>query len=90
MEGFKLHSMFSSGVRRHVGCLRLTGTLWFFTGGLFLIGWLVDFFLIPSMDRTADRRFVAGPINFSVAWLLLTFLGIFGRSPQPKRQTALL
>ena len=52
--------------------------LWFFTCGLFLIGWIVDLFLIPSMDRSADRRFVDGPINYSVAWILLTFLGIFG------------
>ena len=43
-----------------------------------LIGWIVDLFLIPSMDRDADRRFVAGSIEYSVAWLLLTFLGIFG------------
>ena len=56
----------------------ISGTLWFFTGGLFLIGWLVDLFLIPSMDRQADRRFVAGPINYSVACILLTFLGFFG------------
>lgn len=25
-----------------------TGLLWFFTGGLFLIGQIVDFFLIPG------------------------------------------
>ncbi len=42
------------------------------------IGWLIDLFLIPSMDRQADLRFRAGPINYSVAWLLLTFLGLFG------------
>jgi len=56
----------------------ITGTLWFFTAGLLLIGWLVDLFLIPSMDRAADRRFVAGDIDYSTAWLLLTFLGLFG------------
>jgi TM2 domain-containing membrane protein YozV len=55
-----------------------TGILWFFTGGFFLIGWFIDLFLIPGMDRAADRRFVAGPIEYSVAWLLLTFLGVFG------------
>ena len=31
----------------------VTGTIWFFTLGLFLIGWIVDLFLIPSMDRQA-------------------------------------
>ncbi|WP_115717210.1 NINE protein [Gallaecimonas mangrovi] len=56
----------------------ITGTLWFFTFGLFLIGWLVDLFLIPGMDDEADQRFIPGPIDYSVAWLLLTFLGLFG------------
>ena len=56
----------------------VSGTIWFFTLGLLFIGWLVDFFLIPSMERSAERRFSAGPIDYSVAWLLLTFLGIFG------------
>ncbi len=56
----------------------LTGTLWFFTLGLFFIGWIVDLFLIPSMDRAADRRFREGPIDYTVAWILLTFLGVFG------------
>jgi TM2 domain-containing membrane protein YozV len=56
----------------------ISGTIWFFTCGLFLIGWIVDLFLIPSMNRTAARRFVAGPIDYSVAWILLTFLGYFG------------
>ncbi len=55
-----------------------TGILWFFTGGFFLIGWLIDLFLIPSMDREADRRFVAGNIDYTAAWLLLTFGGLFG------------
>jgi len=56
----------------------LTGTIYFFTLGLLGIGWLIDLFLIPSLDRQADLRFAAGPIDYSVAWLLLTFLGIFG------------
>ena len=56
----------------------ITGTIWFFTGGLLLIGWIVDLFLIPRMDRQADHRFVAGPIGYSTAWILLTFLGFFG------------
>ena len=56
----------------------VTGTIWFFTLGLFLIGWIVDLFLIPSMDRSADLRFVEGPKDYNVTWILLTFLGIFG------------
>ena len=56
----------------------LIGTIYFFTFGLLLIGWIVDLFFIPAMDRQADLRFSIGPIDYSVAWLLLTFLGLFG------------
>ena len=56
----------------------ISGTVYFFTFGLFLIGWIVDFFLIPSMDRQADLRFSPGPYSYNVAWILLTFLGLFG------------
>jgi TM2 domain-containing membrane protein YozV len=55
-----------------------TGTLWFCSFGLLGIGWLVDLFLIPGMDDEADRRFVAGRYDYNAAWILLTFLGIFG------------
>ena len=56
----------------------ISGTIWFFTLGLLGIGWLIDLFLIPSMDRSADRRYTPGPINYSIGWILLTFLGLFG------------
>lgn len=56
----------------------VSGTVWFFTAGLFLIGWVIDLFLIPGMARQADRRYVSGPVDYSVAWILLTFLGPFG------------
>jgi TM2 domain-containing membrane protein YozV len=56
----------------------LTGTLWFFTFGLFGIGWIVDLFLIPGMDATASSKFNSGSTNYTVAWALLTFLGVFG------------
>tara|TARA_B100000700_G_scaffold189815_1_gene209274 strand:+ start:111253 stop:111666 length:414 start_codon:yes stop_codon:yes gene_type:complete len=56
----------------------VTGTIWFFTLGLLGVGWLIDLFLIPGMDRDADFRYQAGPINYSLAWVLLTFLGVFG------------
>ncbi len=56
----------------------ISGTIWFFSCGLFGIGWIVDLFLIPWMNRTAARRFVPGPVDYSVAWLLLTFLGWLG------------
>jgi TM2 domain-containing membrane protein YozV len=56
----------------------ISGTIWLFTGGLFLIGWIIDLFLIPSMARRADLRYVSGPIDYSVAWILLTFVGVLG------------
>lgn len=56
----------------------ITGTIWFFTLGLLLIGWIVDLFLIPSMDREADLRFAAGRVDYTVAWILLTFVGLLG------------
>ena len=56
----------------------LMGTIYFFTFGLLGIGWIIDLFLIPYLDRQADLRFSTGSIDYSVAWLLLTFLGIFG------------
>ncbi len=56
----------------------VTGTIWFFTLGLLGIGWLIDLFLIPGMDREANLRFRAGRVDYTVAWVLLTFLGPFG------------
>jgi len=56
----------------------ISGAIWFFTLGLFFIGWIIDLFLIPSMDRKADLRFHSGELNYTAAWILLTFLGVFG------------
>ena len=67
-----------------LGCHRfyfgkpITGTIWFFTLGVMGVGWIIDAFLIPSMDSEADQRFTPGPIDYSVSWLLLVFLGLFG------------
>ena len=67
-----------------MGCHRfyygkpVSGIIWFFTGGLFLVGWIVDLFLLPGMDREADFRFAEGDTDYNVAWLLLIFLGLFG------------
>ena len=56
----------------------ISGTLYFFTLGLLLIGWIVDLFLIRSMDQDANTRYVTGSVNYTVAWVLLTFLGVLG------------
>lgn len=55
-----------------------TGTLYFFTLGLLCVGWIVDLFLIPGMDDSADHRYIEGPKDYNAAWILLVFLGIFG------------
>ncbi|TCT24013.1 NINE protein [Thiobaca trueperi] len=56
----------------------VTGTLWFLTLGLLLVGWLIDLLLIPGMNRRADRRFGPGVKDYNLTWILLTFLGLFG------------
>ena len=65
------------GAHRFYYGRQFTGTLWFFTLGLLFVGWIIDLFLIPGMDRDADRRYVAGRKSYNVSWVLLTFLGIF-------------
>lgn len=76
--GYLLWIFGFTGAHRFYYGKPVSGTLWFFTLGLLGIGWLIDLFLIPSMDRKADQRYTPGPIDYSVAWLLLTFLGLFG------------
>src|SRR5207253_2787945 len=56
----------------------ISGTIWFFTLGLLGVGWLIDLFLIPWMERTAELRFAPGRVSYNVTWILLTFLGVFG------------
>jgi len=67
-----------TGAHRFYYGKRVTGLLWLLTGGLLLIGWLIDVFLIPGMDRQAERRYTAGDKDYTVAWLLLTFAGVLG------------
>jgi TM2 domain-containing membrane protein YozV len=66
------------GAHRFYYGKQVTGVIWFFTFGLLFVGWIIDLFLIPSMEREAERRFVPGPVNYDLAWILLTFLGLFG------------
>jgi len=56
----------------------VSGTIYFFTLGLLFIGWIIDLFLIPGMDRDADIRYTSGEKNYNISWVLLTFLGVFG------------
>jgi TM2 domain-containing membrane protein YozV len=56
----------------------VSGTIYLFTFGLLGIGWIIDLFLMPSLERSADWRYAEGEANYTVAWVLLTFLGVFG------------
>ena len=56
----------------------VSGAIWFGTMGLFGVGWLVDLVLIPRMARQANQKFLPGPCNYDIGWLLLTFLGYLG------------
>lgn len=67
-----------TGAHRFYYGRNLTGILWFFTGGLLRVGWLVDLFLIPSMDHEAKGRFHPGRIDYSVSWVLLVLGGWLG------------
>lgn len=80
------------GAHRFYFGRQISGIIWFFTLGLFGIGWLIDLFLIPSMDRSADRRYAPGRYDYSTAWILLVVLGVFGvhRFYQGKIFTGLL
>ena len=66
------------GAHRFYYGRQITGTIWFFTLGLLFVGWIIDLFLIPGMDQDADRKYASGPVDYTVGWILLTFLGVFG------------
>ncbi|WP_312934421.1 TM2 domain-containing protein [Pseudomonas sp.] len=76
--GYLLWIFGFTGAHRFYYGKPVTGTIWFFTLGLLGIGWLIDLFLIPAMDREAEARFQPGRVDYNLAWILLTFLGLFG------------
>lgn len=76
--GYLLWIFGFTGAHRFYYGKQISGLIWFFTLGLLGIGWLIDLFLIPSMDRQCDTRYTSGRIDYSLAWLLQTFLGPFG------------
>lgn len=78
LMGYLLWLLGFTGAHRFYYGKPVTGTIWFFTFGLLLIGWIVDLFLIPAMDRQADMRFRGGARSYTLSWILLTFLGVFG------------
>jgi TM2 domain-containing membrane protein YozV len=76
--GYLLWIFGFTGAHRFYFGRPVTGAIWFFTGGLLLVGWIVDLFLIPRMERTAAQRYATGRIDYSVAWIFQTFLGPLG------------
>lgn len=66
------------GAHRFYYGRQISGTIWFFTLGLLGVGWLIDLVLIPGMHARADQKYASGELDYTVAWLLLTFLGVFG------------
>ena len=76
--GYLLWIFGFTGAHRFYYGKPVTGAIWFFTLGLVGIGWLIDLFLIPGMDEKADQKYTSGSIDYSVAWVLQTFLGVFG------------
>lgn len=76
--GYVLWLFGFTGAHRFYFGKPVSGTIWFCTFGLLGVGWLVDLFLMPSLERNAEARYRAGPIDYTVAWILLTFLGLFG------------
>lgn len=76
--GYLLWIFGFTGAHRFYYGKPFTGAIWFFTAGLLGVGWFIDLFLIPGMDRRAAVRYTAGNYDYTVAWILLTFLGVFG------------
>ncbi len=42
------------GIHRFYNGKWVTGLIWFFTGGLFLVGQIIDLFLIPRMTERSN------------------------------------
>ncbi len=76
--GYLLWILGFMGAHRFYYGRPVSGTIYFFTLGLLFIGWIVDLFLIPSMDSKADQTYTAGSHSYTLSWILLTFLGVFG------------
>ena len=76
--GYLLWIFGFTGAHRFYYGKPVTGTIWFLSLGLLGVGWLIDLFLIPSMDRQANARFATGRYDYTVAWILLTVLGMLG------------
>jgi len=66
------------GIHRFYYGKPISGVIWLLTGGLLLIGWIVDLFLIPAMSKEASGKYSSGPYDYSITWVLQLFLGWLG------------
>jgi TM2 domain-containing membrane protein YozV len=76
--GYLLWIFGFTGAHRFYFGKPISGTIWFFTLGLLGVGWVIDLFLMPGLERSAEARYAAGAYDYTLAWILLTFLGVFG------------
>tara|TARA_A100001015_G_scaffold14371_1_gene16797 strand:+ start:289 stop:711 length:423 start_codon:yes stop_codon:yes gene_type:complete len=66
------------GVHRFYFGRPVSGVLYLLTLGGFGVAWLLDLFWLECLHRHTPRHYVRGHTSYSLAWLLLVFLGIFG------------
>jgi TM2 domain-containing membrane protein YozV len=78
LVGYILWIFGFTGAHRFYFGRPISGTIYLFTFGLFFIGWIIDLFLMPSLERQAELRYNDGPLDYTLAWILLTFLGPLG------------
>ena len=58
----------------------ISGTIYCFTFGLLLVGWIIDLFFMPLLAKTARQTHVPGRYDHNVAWLLHScfLIGLLG------------
>ncbi len=78
MIGYVLWIFGFLGAHRFYFGRPISGTIYLVTFGLLGIGWIIDLFLMPSLERQAELRYNEGPLDYTLAWILLTFVGVFG------------
>ena len=78
MIGYVLWIFGFLGAHRFYFGRPISGTIYLLTFGLLGIGWIIDLFLMPSLERQAELRYNEGPLDYTLAWILLTFVGVFG------------
>ncbi len=66
------------GAHRFYYGKKVSGVIYLCTLGLLGVGWLFDLFWMPVLARSARRKYFDGPYSYDFAWILQTFLGVFG------------